>query len=1389
MDILKIDRVGRNDNFFMLGGHSLLSVQMIERLRRIGFSLSVRSLFDTPTLKELAQSLNKSDDISEAPENLIKNDTTKITPELLPLIDLTQNDIDVIVNNVEGGASNIQDIYALSPLQDGILFHHIMATKGDPYLLVVKLAFDNREILDKYLGAVQTVIDRHDILRTSIMWENLSSPAQVVVREARLSVTELSFDPTDGSIMDQITKLTDPQEHRIDLTQGPLIQFFITQDIDGRWIAIELMHHIIGDHSTLELMDAEIKSIIQGQIQTLAQPQPYRNLIAQIRSGPGKEVHEQFFTKMLAEIDTPALPYGLSDTHNDGVDVAESHLPLSQELNDRLRGHAKRMGVSLASLCHLAWAQVISRTSGEEKVVFGTVLFGRMQGGSGSDHVMGMFINTLPIRIDIGSNSVEKSVRQTQTDLAALLEHEHASLALAQRCSSIPTGTPLFSSLLNYRHNAALPVEVSDDTGIHVIEGQERSNYPFDMSIEDGGDTLGLTAQIVKPYDPVRICEYMQLALESLAEALDEESNKPIRSLTILPSYERELLLNTWNATEQDYPRDQCIHHSFESFVLESPDACAVVFEDQSLTYAELNERSNRLAHQLIELGVKPDMRVALCVNRSLAMIVGLMAILKAGGAYVPLDPAYPSDRLAYMLVDAEPVLLLADRNGRNALKNADLESLTILDPNYPSTSYTSVNPVVDGLSPQHLAYIIYTSGSTGKPKGVMTEHRGVVNQISTRPKISGAGPTGRVLQFSSLSFDGSADEIFSALCYGGSLYIPADETRLDRVKLWKYLDDHSITQAELTPTFLQDCGDFLPLKTQVALILGGEALPPRLLRALRGLVPNGSIVNAYGPTETTIEAVVWKCPENFDGDAAPIGRPLANKKIYILDPHMVPVPIGVVGELYIGGVGVARGYLNRPELTDKVFLPDPFSSDNKSRIYKTGDLVRYLPDGNVLFLGRNDHQVKIRGFRIELEEIEARLVEHPLVRDTVVLALGEGDSKRLVAYVTADPTTGLAHMLRTHISTKVPDYMVPAAFVRLDELPLNPNGKLDRRALPMPDMDSFVSQEYEAPQGEIEFALAGIWAEVLKIDRVGRRDNFFMLGGHSLLAVKLTGLVRSRLNLDLRLQTLFEAPTIAELVPKIVESDGGKGEHAFDVLLPLRREGDRYPLFCIHPVFGLSWSFIGLLKHLHAEQPLYALQSRGFNGDDQPASSIDEIVSDYIEQIVSVQPHGPYHLVGWSFGGSIAHSIAVKLESLGKKVSLLALMDSQPDYNTLPEEVDADQEADAFVENLARTSDTNTIEEGSALWEKARHVLKNNIKLTEQYSASTFTGDMVFFSATESELIIDPSRWKKFTVGKIEVHQVKCGHLEMDKPSPMSDIGNVLAVKLEESYQRRNEE
>ncbi|KAF9949138.1 hypothetical protein BGZ65_007562, partial [Modicella reniformis] len=915
-------------------------------------------------------------------------------------------------------------------------------------------------------------------------------------------------------------------------------------------------------------MNLEIKAFMEDRGNMLHVPQPFRNMIAQVQLGSFQKNHEKFFTEMLGDIDTPSLPFGLVNVHGEGDETTTSYQSLSQALNDRLRREAKQMGVSVASLCHLAWAQVISRTSGENRVVFGTILFGRTQSGPGADSSMGLFINTLPLRVDL-NGTVYESVLRTHTRLASLLEHEDASLVLAQRCSNVQQGTPLFNSILNYRHNVSTAESSSINPGIEYLQYRERTNYPLTLSVEDYGTELGLTVDVVQPLDPERICGYMQQALQSLTEALDHKPDMLAHQLEVLPLEERKLLLRTWNETQQDFPSHQCIHHLFEQQVDRTPQATALVFMDQSLSYSELNERANRLAHYLVGLGVQPDTLVAICVERSFSMIIGVLAILKAGGAYVPLDPTYPKERLIDILEAAMPGIVVVDNVGHVALKEAKLNKPchqgkngtnaqdmantnviitypvkdlltsrnTLLDHGDESPIVLidinerrllpHTNPEVPKLTSRHLAYVMYTSGSTGKPKGVMIEHQGVVNLAFFRPSDFHVDVSSRVLQFTTLSFDLSVSEILMALYSGASLYLLQDHIRTDPTLLWDFLARHFITHITVTPSLISSNTDLIPLETPITFIMGGEALPTTVLRTLRTLAPYGSIINDYGPTEATIAATAMRCTDDPNGEIVSIGRPLANKLIYILDEHGQPVPRGAIGELYIGGVGIARGYLNRLELSSKVFFPDPFSKDPGGRMYKTGDLARYVSDANIEFLGRNDHQVKVRGFRIELGEIEACLVDHTLVDKAAVIATGEGSDKKLVAYVVAKPNDQLVNTLRTHLSSKLPDYMVPAAIVRLDALPLTSNGKLDRKALPSPDSASFAHQEYEEPRGEIETRVASIWAELLHLDRVSRNDNFFALGGHSLLAVRFMNRIAA-LGVQPPLSSLFASPYLS---------------------------------------------------------------------------------------------------------------------------------------------------------------------------------------------------------------------------------------------------------------------
>ncbi|MDB6375150.1 amino acid adenylation domain-containing protein, partial [Photorhabdus bodei] len=659
-ELLGIEQISRHDSFFALGGHSLLAVRMIERLRNLGITLAVRDLFQSPVLSELAQTLGRHQ-VIVIPPNVITPATTTLTPEMLPLTDLTQSEIDFIVGQVPGGIANIQDIYALSPLQDGILFHHLLADQGDPYLLIEQMIFTDRSLLNRYLAAVQRVVDRHDILRTAFIWQGLSAPIQVVLRQATLSMTELVLDPTDGLISDQLAERFDPRRHRINLNQAPLLRFVVAQDTDGRWNVLQLLHHLIGDHTTLEVMSREVQAYLAGQEGSLPAPTPFRNLVAQARLGVRQEEHARFFVDMLAEVEEPTLPFGLTEVYCDGLQVTQSHRMLATGLNDRLRSQARRLGVSLAALCHLAWAQVLSRTSGQKHVVLGTVLFGRMQAGEGADNGMGLFINTLPLRLDINETPVRDSVQVAHTRLAGLLEHEHASLALAQRCSGVQGEIPLFSSLLNYRHNALSATSDGKIDGIEFLEAHERTNYPLVLSVEDFGEALGLTVQVVQPFEPERVCSYMQQALESLVEALEQAPKMPVRQLKILPEMERTLLLRTWNATKTTYPDSLCIHQLFEQQVEKTPKALALIAGDKSLSYRELNTWANRLARQLIKQGICPGDQVALLLERSTELVVAQLAVLKAGAVYVPVDPDVPDERKNWLISDCAARLLLTD--------------------------------------------------------------------------------------------------------------------------------------------------------------------------------------------------------------------------------------------------------------------------------------------------------------------------------------------------------------------------------------------------------------------------------------------------------------------------------------------------------------------------------------------------------------------------------------------------------------------------------------------------------------------------------------------------------------------------------------------------------
>ncbi len=753
----------------------------------------------------------------------------------------------------------------------------------------------------------------------------------------------------------------------------------------------------------------------------------------------------------------------------------------------------------------------------------------------------------------------------------------------------------------------------------------------------------------------------MAMHFQTLVESIIANPDQSIDELTILTDPERHQLLVEWNQTQTNYP-NQCIHQLFEAQVERTPDNVAVVFEQHQLTYRELNDRANQLAHYLRAQGVGKDVLVGLYLERSLAMVVGLWGILKAGGAYVPLDPAYPKDRVAYILADAQAKVLIADPHLLASLP-AHQAQVVCLDRNQAEIErQPRSNPITDS-DPTDLAYVIYTSGSTGNPKGVEVCHQSQVNLLTYLQHTPGLTSSDILLAVTTICFDTSTADMYLPLLVGAKIVLVSSEVAADGFQLLATLTDSGATFLQATPvTFRLLLAAGWQGSPQLRVVSTGEALARNLADTLIDKV--AQLWDLYGPTETTVWSTGSKINDlrrasNYQGALELIGRPIANTQAYILDRYLQPVPLGIHGELHIGGDCLAKGYLNRPELTAEKFIPNPFSDAPNARLYKTGDLARYLPDANIEYIGRIDNQIKIRGFRIELSEIEGVLAKHPDVKEVATIVREDTpENRRLVAYIVSTTTQiPTVTSVREFLAVKLPSHMIPVAFVFLDVLPLTPNGKVDRRALPMPSYNRQLDNAFVASQDDLELQLTKLWEHALGIEPIGIADNFFDLGGHSLIAVKLLGEISRIWHQKLPLATFIAAPTIQQFAAVLRQE---RGAAAWSSLVEIESRGSKTPLFCIHPVGGNVLEYYPLAHQLGLEQPIYGIQSQGLDGIQAPLTQIEAMAASYISDIQTVQSDGPYLLLGYSFGGLIAFEIARQLESRGETVSLLALLDTE---------------------------------------------------------------------------------------------------------------------------------
>ncbi len=1053
--------------------------------------------------------------------------------------------------------SNTEDFYPLAPLQAGMLFHTVSAPESGIYVTQQSYTLHGRLDLDSFTRAWQRVMERHSTLRTFFLWEGVKKPVQVVLRQVELPLTQ--YDWRTLSSEEQTKKweegIAAERERGFVLSEAPLLRLVLARVADDTYQFLWSFHHLLLDGWSVLLVLKEVQaiynSLTQGRELKLERSRPFKDYIVWLNRQDMTQA-EAFWRRSLKGITAPTTLVDDRDTdtapESDGS-FHDHEIQLSEAATIELQRFARQHQLTLTTIIAGAWALLLSHYSGEADVVFGTAVSGRSADLPGIDSMVGLFINTLPVRVHVPHDAeLIPWLTELQAQQSEARQYEHTPLAQILKWGELPGGLPLYESGFNFDnfhvdHDSQQPAtaEQSHESSLRIVNmrGRDQNNVPLSLHA-----TPGLLFTLRLAYYSGRFSSEligrMLGSLQTILEAMVSQPQQRVGTVAWLTNAERQQLLVDWNQTRQSYPDNSTIHQLFEAQVDRTPEAIAVIFQDESLTYRELNERSNQLARHLRAFGVGPETLVGLYMERSPEVLVAMLGILKADGAFVPLDSSYPAQRLAFMLEDSRVSVLVTQARLREKTTPHKVHEIR-LDADWDLIAQHSVENLTTTVKPCNLAYVIYTSGSTGQPKGVLVQHQGVGNLAQAHSRAMDIKAGSSVLQFAALSFDASIAEIFTALLSGATLCMDTQENMLPGPSLIELLNRHNVTAVTLPPTALAVLPD-AELPSLRTIISAGEPCS-------RGLVERWAagrqFINAYGPTETTVCATL----ASLAGHSKPhIGRPMANMEIYILDSKGEPVPVGVSGELCVGGAGLARGYLRRPALTAERFIPHPYSEEGGARLYRTGDLGRYLGDGNIEYLGRADTQVKVRGYRVELGEIEAVLSGQEGVRQCVVVVREDGAAeKQLVAYVVGSGEAKLGvSELRSGLKEQLPEYMIPAAFVELESLPLTANGKIDRGGLPAPDFSRRAGKKgYTAPRTRVEEQLAEIWGQVLRLKEVGIHDNFFELGGDSILSLQIVSRA-SQAGLALLPRQLFQHKTIAELAAvagEVQESRAEQGE------------------------------------------------------------------------------------------------------------------------------------------------------------------------------------------------------------------------------------------------------
>ncbi len=1237
--VLGLERVGAGDNFFDLGGHSLLATQVVSRLRdTLGVEVPLRALFEAPTVAGLAERIESEQGVATA---------SPIAHRSIgePPLSFAQ-----------------ESLWFLDQLAPGLPTFNVSAAArvGGPL------------DLKALAQAFTEIVSRHEALRTTIE-SRTGRPVQVIAPAGVGTIDEIDLTgwPEQGRLAEAGRRALVESRRPFDLAAGPLARATLIRmgELDH---AVSLtMHHIVTDGWSIGVAAHELAALYESF--RTGQPSPLPPLAIQYADyaiwqrerlkGEVVDALVDYWKQRLTGLPPLDLPTDRPRLAVRTARGATQFFRLSAALAGSIHALGRRAGTTPFMTLLAAFQTLLCRYSGQDDFAIGSPVANRNR--AELEGLIGYFINMLVLRADLSGDPTFRALLD-RVRAEALGAFEHQDLPLEQLVEALHPGrdlsrTPLFQVMFVFQ-NAEVPDVSRSDLTLNPLDlGDGTGTAKFDLTLamaDDGPEMIGSFEYDTDLFDASTI-ERMIGHFLNLLEAVAIDPSRRISELPVLSADERQQVVETWNQTEVAVPAEARVHTLFEAQVEQTPGALAI----DGLTYHELNVRANRLAHHLRGLGVGPDVRVGLIVERSPEMAVGLLGVLKAGGAYVPLDPDYPRDRLACMLGDAGVAVLLTQRRLRGLVPETGAVVIELDTESFYVQPATNPGVVVH---PADAAYVIYTSGTTGMPRGVIVTHGGLANHAIAAANLFGLRPDDRVLQFASLSFDIAVEELFPTWSRGATVVLRGGDETLEPLRFTRWIAEHRITVLDLPTAYwhawvtdLAARGEKLPDGLRLV-VVGGERALTDVYATWRTIGGDGlRWINTYGPTEATVIATSHE-PDGVSNDL-PIGRPIANTRVYVLDSHGEPVPIGVPGELCIGGAGVARGYLGRPGLTAERFVADPFSAVPGARLFRTGDRARWRVDGQLEFLGRLDAQVKIRGYRVEPGEVESALRAFPGVRDAVVAAGSDpqGDT-RLDAYVVLESQRlAWSDDLRRFLRERLPRPLIPSTFTVLDALPMTPTGKIDRRALPAPDRSEVGrARSAIAPRDEIEARLATVWEEVLDVRPIGVTDSFFDLGGHSLLAIRLLARVEETFGRRLALSSLFLGPTLEEMGNLLREADPRANE--WSPLVAIQPAGDRPPFFCVHPAGGIVYCFHDLARRLGDDQPFYAFQSAGLEADSEPFERLEDMAACYVKVLRSAQTVGPYHLGGWSLGGVVAFEMARQLSDLGQDVATLALLDTR---------------------------------------------------------------------------------------------------------------------------------